>query len=49
MSVELLIEELPMKVPGDTIVWVNKDLVPHTATSKVGGDVLNSCPSKAGI
>ncbi len=23
--------------PGDTIVWVNKDLVPHTATSKVGG------------
>ena len=21
---------------GDTIVWVNKDLVPHTATSKVG-------------
>jgi plastocyanin len=24
-------------VPGDTIVWVNKDLVPHTATSKIGG------------
>lgn len=23
--------------PGDTIVWVNKDLVPHTATSKSGG------------
>ena len=23
--------------PGDTIVWVNKDLVPHTATSKAGG------------
>ena len=22
--------------PGDTIVWVNKDLVPHTATSKAG-------------
>ena len=22
---------------GDTVVWVNKDLVPHTATSKVGG------------
>ena len=22
---------------GDTIVWVNKDLVPHTATSKAGG------------
>ena len=23
--------------PGDTVVWVNKDLVPHTATSKEGG------------
>jgi plastocyanin len=22
---------------GDTIVWVNKDLVPHTATSPAGG------------
>lgn len=22
---------------GDTIVWTNKDLVPHTATSKSGG------------
>jgi plastocyanin len=22
---------------GDTIVWVNRDLVPHTATSKDGG------------
>jgi len=22
---------------GDTVVWVNKDLVPHTATSKDGG------------
>ena len=22
---------------GDTIVWLNKDLVPHTATSRVGG------------
>lgn len=22
---------------GDTVVWVNKDLVPHTATSKTGG------------
>ena len=21
----------------DTVVWVNKDLVPHTATSKTGG------------
>jgi plastocyanin len=23
--------------PGDTIVWINKDLVPHTATSETGG------------
>jgi plastocyanin len=22
---------------GDTVVWINKDLVPHTATSKKGG------------
>lgn len=22
---------------GDTIVWVNKDIIPHTATSKTGG------------
>ncbi len=22
---------------GDTVVWVNKDIVPHTATSKDGG------------
>jgi plastocyanin len=22
---------------GDTVVWVNKDLVPHTTTSKAGG------------
>jgi plastocyanin len=22
---------------GDTIVWINKDLVPHTATSEDGG------------
>ena len=22
---------------GDTVVWINKDLVPHTATSKTGG------------
>ena len=22
---------------GDTIVWINKDLVPHTATSRTGG------------
>ena len=24
-------------VRGDTVVWVNKDLVPHTATSTAGG------------
>ena len=23
--------------PGDTVVWVNKDLVAHTATSESGG------------
>jgi len=23
--------------PGDTVIWVNKDLVPHTATSEPGG------------
>ena len=23
--------------PGDTIIWVNRDLVPHTATSRPGG------------
>ena len=22
---------------GDTVVWVNKDLIPHTATAKGGG------------
>lgn len=22
--------------PGDTVVWVNKDMFPHTATSKAG-------------
>ena len=22
---------------GDTVVWVNKDVVPHTATSRAGG------------
>lgn len=22
--------------PGDTVVWINKDVVPHTATSKAG-------------
>ena len=39
--------------PGDTIVWVNKD-VPHTATSKTGGfdskdiqvDKLGNTPSE---
>ena len=23
--------------PGDAVVWVNKDLIPHTATSKTAG------------
>ena len=23
--------------PGDTVVWVNKDILAHTATSKTGG------------
>jgi|SRR5690606_38285070 len=23
--------------PGDTIVWLNRDAVPHTVTSEVGG------------
>ena len=23
--------------PGDTVLWVNKDMVPHTATSKKAG------------
>jgi|SRR5450432_825397 len=23
--------------PGDTVVWVNEDLVPHTATSQAAG------------
>src|SRR5262245_28091107 len=27
---------LNLKV-GDTVEWINKDLVPHTATSKMGG------------
>jgi plastocyanin len=29
-------EVLDVKV-GDSVVWVNKDLFPHTATSKAGG------------
>ena len=23
--------------PGDSVVWVNKDIIPHTATSKKAG------------
>jgi plastocyanin len=29
--------EVLVVAPGDTIVWLNKDLVPHTATSEAGG------------
>ena len=29
--------ELLTVAPGDSIVWINKDLVPHTATSTAGG------------
>ncbi len=28
--------ETPVVKPGDVIVWVNKDIVPHTATAKDG-------------
>lgn len=31
---------------GDTVVWVNKDLFPHTATSQAGG--FNSASIDAG-
>lgn len=28
--------------PGDTVVWINRDIVPHTATAKAWGtDVLS--------
>jgi plastocyanin len=30
------IPERPALTPGDTITWVNKDIVPHTATAKDG-------------
>lgn len=26
----------PVVTPGDTIVWINKDIVPHTVTAKDG-------------
>jgi plastocyanin len=32
--------------PGDTVVWVNKDLVPHTATSKAGGFDSQAIPAE---
>lgn len=32
----LFLPEALTVAPGDTIVWVNKDLVPHTATSAAG-------------
>ena len=30
------VPEMPVVKPGDVIVWVNKDIVPHTATAKDG-------------
>jgi len=30
------VPEVLTVAPGDTVVWVNRDLVPHTATSKTG-------------
>ena len=33
--------------PGDTIVWINKDLVPHTATSKNGSFDSKMIPANA--
>jgi plastocyanin len=32
---------------GDTIVWVNKDAFPHTATSKAGFDSKDIAPEKS--
>jgi plastocyanin len=32
-----LLPEVLTAAPGEMVVWVNKDLVPHTATSKAGG------------
>lgn len=31
------VPETPAVKPGDVIVWVNKDIVPHTITAKDGG------------
>jgi plastocyanin len=36
--------ELTVK-PGDTVVWVNKDMFPHTVTSKAGGFDSQTIPS----
>jgi plastocyanin len=34
--------------PGDTVVWTNKDMVPHTATSAKGGfDSSEIAPGKS--
>ena len=30
------VPETPAAKPGDVIVWVNRDIVPHTATAKDG-------------
>jgi plastocyanin len=33
--------------PGDTVVWLNKDLVAHTATSRAGGFDSKVIPASA--
>lgn len=38
-------ERLTVK-PGDIVVWINKDLVPHTATAKGGFDSGNVDPGR---
>jgi len=32
--------------PGDTVIWVNKDLVPHTATSDDGAFDSKTIPAE---
>ena len=37
--------KMPVVKPGDVIVWVNKDIVPHTASAKDGS--WDSCKIKS--